>query len=57
MRLIWVKWEDGTETRDDGIAIYHDRRFAMLRFPDGRLEKYPTAEVAKRALEEIERGN
>ncbi len=51
MKLLWVKWAGGIETRDDGYTIYHDPRFAMLRHPDGRLEKFATAEDAKRSVE------
>jgi len=53
MKLIWVRWAGGDETRDDGFTIYHDPRFATLRFPDGKLQKFRTAEQAKKAVEEI----
>jgi hypothetical protein len=52
MKMIWIKWCGGIETRDDGYTIYHDPRWAILRCPDGTLQKYPTAEAAKRAVEE-----
>lgn len=51
MKKAWIKWAGGIETRDDGFTIYHDPRFALLRYPDGKLEKYTTAENAKRAVE------
>lgn len=50
MKKLWVRWYGGLETRDDGFTIYHDPRFAMLRYPDGRMEKHPTPEAAKRAV-------
>lgn len=52
MRQAWIKWAGGIETRDDGFTIYHDPRYALLRYPDGRLEKYLTAEAAKRSVDE-----
>ena len=51
MKLAWIRWADGIETRNDGFTIYHDPRFAILRRPDGSLEKFSTAEIAKRAVE------
>lgn len=54
MEMAWIKWAEGIETRDDGFTIYHDPRFALLRYPDGKLEKYITAEVAKRSIEDRE---
>ena len=33
MKLAWIKWAGGIETRDDGYTIYHDLRFATLRSP------------------------
>jgi len=50
MKLLWVKWAGGIETRGDGYTIYHDLRFAMLKHPDGRLEKFNTVEDAKRSV-------
>lgn len=50
MKLLWIKWAGGIETHDDGYTIYHDFRFAILRHPDGRLEKFVTAEDAKRSV-------
>lgn len=51
MKLAWIKWAGGDETRDDGYTIYHDPRYALLRSPDGTLEKFITAEEAKREVE------
>jgi hypothetical protein len=51
MKLAWIKWAGGIETRDDGFMIYHDPRFALLRSPDGTLMKFRTAEEAKREAE------
>lgn len=56
MKQAWIRWSGGVETRDDGFTIYHDPRFALLRFPDGKLEKHITAEAAKRSVEEIRSG-
>jgi len=53
MKLAWIKWAGGIETRDDGYVIYHDPRFAMLKRPGSdKLEKFRTAELAKKAVEE-----
>jgi hypothetical protein len=51
MKQAWIRWAGGIETRDDGYTIYHDLRFALLRSPDGSLEKFITSEEAKREVE------
>lgn len=50
MKLAWIQWAGGIETRDDGFTIYHDPRWAMVRHPDGRLERHVTIEIAKRFI-------
>jgi hypothetical protein len=50
MNMIWIKWAGGIETRDDGFTIYHDLRFAILRYPDGTMKRFRTAEDAKRSV-------
>jgi len=52
MKKIWVRWAGGIETRDDGYTIYHNPGFAMLSYPEkGKIEKFPTAEAAKREVD------
>lgn len=55
MKLAWVKWASpgGTETRDDGYKIYHNVGFVMLQLPDQTLRRFPTAEEAKRYVDEL----
>jgi hypothetical protein len=55
MKQAWIRWAGGIETRDDGYTIYHDPRWAMVRYPDGRLEKHATAEIAKRFIEAMDK--
>lgn len=52
MKLLWIRWAGGIETRDDGWTIYHDPRWAMLRHPDGSLSKYRTPNEARRTADE-----
>jgi (2Fe-2S) ferredoxin len=54
MKLTWIRWAESIETRDDGFTIYHDLRFVLLRYPDGKLEKYITTEAAKRFVDSLE---
>ena len=51
MKLAWIKWADGTLTRDDGYTIYVDYRWAILKTPAGEKIKFRTAEEAKRSIE------
>lgn len=36
----WVKWAGEVETNDLGYTIYRDYRHAILRYPDGKMEKF-----------------
>ena len=51
MKLAWVKWSGGIETRDDGYVLYHNLKSAILRSPDGKLENFITIEAAKREVD------
>jgi hypothetical protein len=53
MELLWIKWAGGIETRDDGYTIYHDIRFAMLRSPNGVMQKFRSVEDAKRSVRKV----
>lgn len=53
MKLLWIKWANGIETRDDGFAIYHDVRFTMLKQPDGKVKKFQTVTEAKKAADNV----
>lgn len=56
MKLAWIRWAGGIETRDDGYVIYHDPRFVMLRRPGSEtLEKFRTSEDAKRSIDAYEK--
>ena len=58
MKLLWIRWAGGIETRDDGYTIYHNPGYALLRRPGSdKLEKFITVEDAKRAVEEKEKLN
>jgi hypothetical protein len=56
MKLTWIQWTGGIETRDDGYTIYKDIRFVMLKHPNGRLQKFRTAGQAKRSADKQEQG-
>lgn len=51
MKLAWIKWAGGIETRDDGYVVYHNLKAAILRSPNGKLENFITVEAAKREVD------
>ena len=53
MKLLWIAWAGGIETRDDGWTIYRDVRWAILRSPDGQISKHRTAGEAKKTAEGV----
>ena len=53
-KTLWIRWAGGIETRDDGYTIYHNIGFCMMRFPDGRLEKFITPNEAKKVVDRKE---
>lgn len=46
--MLWIRFADGIEMRDDGYTIYQDYRFYILRNPSGVLRKFRTITEAKK---------
>ena len=53
MKLAWIRWQGGIETRDDGFKIYPAGLRVLLVFPDKKRVFFETRELAKRFADEF----